>query len=66
MDPKYPDVEVQLSGEDGNAYSIISRVSKAMRQARISADEIDDFVEEAMSGDYSHVLRTVMRTVTAS
>ncbi len=28
--PKFPNIEVQLSGEDGNAFSIMGRVTKAM------------------------------------
>ena len=30
--PKY-DIEVQLSGEDGNAFAIMARVQKALRSA---------------------------------
>jgi hypothetical protein len=30
--PKFPDVEVQLSGEDGNAYAVLGRVSRALRR----------------------------------
>lgn len=32
MQPKYPGVEVQMSGEDGNAMSIIVRVGVALRR----------------------------------
>ncbi len=65
-EPKYPDVYVQLSGEDGNAFFIIGRVRKALRQAGVSNAEIDAFGDEAMSGDYDNVLRTVMRWVSAA
>jgi hypothetical protein len=65
-DPKYPRIHVPLSGEDGNALSIIGRVGLAMRRAGVPRDEIDRFREEAMSGDYNNVLRTVMRTVSVS
>jgi hypothetical protein len=30
--PKYPDIEVSLSGEDGNAFAIMSRVGHALRR----------------------------------
>lgn len=33
MAVKYPDVKVQLSGMDGNAFFIIVRVRKALRDA---------------------------------
>ncbi len=62
-EPKYPDIEVQLSGEDGNAFFIIGRVRKAMRRAGVEDSELDAFNEEAMSGDYDNVLRTAMKWV---
>lgn len=61
--PKYPDVTVQLTGEDGNAFFIIGRVSQALRRAGVDNDEIEAFRKEAMSGDYDNVLRTAMRWV---
>lgn len=61
---KYPDVEVQLSGEDGNAFAIIGRVSSALRRARVPSKEISEFTDEAMSGDYDNVLQTCMKWVT--
>jgi hypothetical protein len=61
--PRYPDVEVQLSGEDGNPFMIIGRVSRALRHAGASREEISRFRDEAMSGDYDHVLRTCMEWI---
>jgi hypothetical protein len=63
MATKYPDIDVQLSGEDGNAMSIIARVRKALRRADVPDEEINKFSEEAMSGDYDNVLQTAMRWV---
>lgn len=60
---KYPDIEVQLSGEDGNAFSILGRVSREMRRADVPAVEIKAFMDDAMSGDYDHLLQTCMRWV---
>jgi hypothetical protein len=62
-EPKYPDVTVQLSGEDGNAFFIIGRVMAALRRAKVNAVKIDDFRREAMDGDYDHVLQTCMKWV---
>ncbi len=31
---KYPNVYVKLVGEDGNAFSILARVSKALKKSR--------------------------------
>lgn len=60
---KYPNVTVTLTGTDGNAFSIIGRVGKAMRNAGVPNDEIEAFRAEAMSGDYDNVLQTCMRWV---
>lgn len=60
-EPRYPDVHVQLSGEDGNAFFIIGRVRKALRSAGVDSAECDEFSNEAMSGDYDNVLQTCMR-----
>ena len=61
--PKYPNVEVKLVGEDGNAFAILGRVSRAMRLAGVPAGERAAFVNEAKAGDYDHLLATVMRWV---
>lgn len=59
--PKHPDVVVELVGHDGNAFAIIGRVQRALRAAGI---EPAPFMEEAMAGDYDHLLRTCMEWVT--
>lgn len=66
MEPKYPDVEVQLNGEDGNAFFIMGRVSKALKRAGAPKEDVDAFMKEAMSGDYANVLRTCMKYVQVS
>ena len=66
MEVKHPEVQVQLSGEDGNAFFIIGRVCKALREAGADQAEINHFSEEAMSGDYDHLLRTCMEWVEVS
>ena len=63
FDTKYPDIEVQLSGEDGNAFAILGRVIKALRRGDVPADEIKQFQTEATSGDYDHLLQTCMKWV---
>jgi len=44
---KYPKIKVQLSGEDGNAFCIISRVSKALRLGGVSLEEIAPDIESS-------------------
>lgn len=60
---KFPQVHVQLTGEDGNAFFIIGRVVKEMRRAGVSAEAIAEYQKDAMSGDYDHLLQVTMQTV---
>ena len=66
MNPKFPNVEVELVGQDGNAFAVLGAVTKAMRRAKVDQVDIDAMMKEAMSGDYDHLLQTVMETVTVS
>ena len=71
MTPKYPDVFVKLSDEDGNAFAIMGRVRKEMRHqlredgmsAAEITQEVNAFIEDATSGDYDHLLQTCMEWV---
>ena len=63
MKPKYPDIKVKMTGEDGNAFSILGRVTKALRNARVPVEERKKFQAEATKTDYNNVLQTVMRWV---
>jgi len=52
---------VKLVGEDGNAFSILGRCRTAARKAGMPKEQFDAFMEEATSGDYNHLLATVMK-----
>ena len=60
--PKY-DIEVQLTGKDGNAFAILGSVSRALKDHGVDKSEINEFGKEAMSGDYNHLLQTAMEWV---
>lgn len=47
---------VELTGQDGNAFSIIGRCATAARKARWSKEQIEALRKDMMSGDYDHVL----------
>ena len=66
MSVKYPDIEVQLTGVDGNAYVIVGTVGRAMRKAKVADAEINAFMTEAKSGDYDKLLQTCCKWVTVS
>lgn len=51
-----PEVTVKLVGEDGNAFAILGNVSRAMKKAGWTKQQIDEYLNEAMSGDYNHLL----------
>lgn len=53
---------VKMIGEDGNAFAILGRVNKALKKAGRPEDG-KRFLEEAMHGDYNHLLRTAMKYV---
>jgi hypothetical protein len=52
---------VMLSECDGNAFSILGMVTRALRDKGASKEYCDQFYVEAMSGDYDHLIQTVMR-----
>lgn len=60
---KYQTVTVKLTGNDGNAFAIMGAVSKALRKAGATAEEVEDYMNESMSGDYNNLLRTAMKWV---
>ena len=66
MNVKYPHIKVTLLDEDGNAFMVLGRVRKAMRRANVPYEEIEAFYKEATSGNYDHMLQTVMKTVETS
>lgn len=52
---------VHLLGEDGNAFGILGRCLRALREAGYSQAERDRFTAEATAGDYNELLATAMR-----
>ena len=63
---KYPEIEVQLTGQDGNAFAIMGAVSTALRKGGVSKEEINEYTSQSMSGDYDNLLRTAMSWVSVS
>lgn len=63
---KYPEIEVQILGRDGNAFAIMGTIQNALKKAGVSKDEISLYIKESMSGDYENLLRTAMKWVTVS
>jgi len=60
--PKY-DIEVQLTGTDGNAFMLLGVMRKALRKHGVGKEELALFVQEATGGDYDNLLRVCMKWV---
>ena len=54
-----PKVNCPLVGEDGNAFAILGRFQRAAGTAGWPRVEIDNVMQDAMSGDYDHLLSTI-------
>lgn len=55
-------IRVKLIGEDGNAFFILGKVREALiKNGR--KDLVEEFMKEAQSEDYDHLLATVMEYV---
>lgn len=54
--PKY-NIEVQLSGNDGNAFAIMASIRSALKRAGANEAEISLYTQESISGDYDNLLR---------
>lgn len=62
-DIKFPNIRVQLTGQDCNVFFIIGAVTQALKRAghHVAADAYADEVMDAES--YDEALRITMRTV---
>jgi hypothetical protein len=60
---QHPEVTVRLVGTDGNAFSVLGKVQRALREAGVSDEEVSAFHAEAITGGYDELLQTCMRWV---
>ena len=58
-------VQVKLVGEDGNAFAILGRVSKALRRSG-QPEAAKEYLERAVTGDYDHLLQVTLEYVDES
>ena len=54
---------VELVGQDGNAFSVIGLVKKALKHAGADKEYVDKYLNEAISGDYDRLLVVSMEYV---
>lgn len=63
MKPMY---DIEVTPMDGNAYSIMGAVSKAIRRAGATDEQIKEYQEKSRSGDYDNLIRVAMQYVNIS
>jgi hypothetical protein len=57
---RYPDILVELIGTDGNAFALMGKVRRALKDNGVPATEIAEFTQACIGGDYNHLLSTIM------
>lgn len=63
--PKYSEIIVQIGAYGSeNAVAIMGRVANALRKAKVPQEEINQYLNESMSGDYDNLRNTATRWVT--
>ena len=55
--------EVKLVGKQGNAFYIMGKTIKALQKAGADKEYTDKYMNEAMPGDYDHLLGVTMEYV---
>lgn len=56
-------ITVRLIGTDGNAFAIMGKVMRALKEAGYDKEFIERYQQEAMSGDYTNLLAVTMNYV---
>jgi hypothetical protein len=52
--------KLELVGQDGNAFNVLGLAKRAAQKAGWQKEQFDVFLQKAISGDYDHLLQTVM------
>ncbi len=61
---KFPEIEVQLTGTDGNIFALMSKISRTLRENKVSKNIIDEFLKDIMdSSSYDESLSKIMKWV---
>jgi hypothetical protein len=61
--PKYPGAVVKLLGHGDNAHVVIGRVTRVMTAYGVPKAERDAYREDALSGDWEHLIAVTCRWV---
>lgn len=58
-------VKMELVGLDGNAFSLMGAFQKNARRQGWTKEEIKSVIDDCMSGDYDHLIYTLMDNITS-
>lgn len=63
-DVKFPDIVVPLTGTDGNIFSLLGKVRRALIDAGVPKEEISQFAHEVFgSSSYEAAIGVIVRWV---
>uniref|UniRef100_A0A6M3JKA3 Uncharacterized protein n=1 Tax=viral metagenome TaxID=1070528 RepID=A0A6M3JKA3_9ZZZZ len=54
-------INLELVGLDGNAFSLLGAFKKQAKREAWTGEEIKVVIDEATSGDYDHLLQTLIK-----
>lgn len=60
MDKPKDKPKLKLTGVDGNAFVVLGAAQSAARKAGMPEEQWEAIMTEAMSGNYNHLLATLM------
>jgi hypothetical protein len=60
---KFPNVTSKIIGQDGNAFNLLGIVQQDLRRGGATKEQRDEFLKECISGDYDHLLQTIIKWV---
>lgn len=64
MTPRFPEITVQLTGENGNVFSLAARVGRALRKAGLDEESKAFYERINQCPSYDAALQEMMATVT--
>ena len=53
-------VKLNLVGTDGNAFAVMGNFKQQAKKENWTPEEIEAVLDEAMEGDYNHLLATIL------
>lgn len=65
-DPLYPEIDVPIITEKCEPNELLGRTKIRMQNFGLSEEQINEFEREARSGDFDHLLYTMMQWVNIS